>query len=82
MGALARLDYPLMRAILATGLVSMPRDALLQIVERFVAAKCGHTTGKEYAGLLEGLRPPAVLFNREVRDLLAGGVEASIRTLL
>jgi len=49
-----------------------------QVVERYVEAKFGR---KDQAALKE-LRPPAVLFNREIRSIVMGATEASIRTIL
>lgn len=76
------LSYTLMQKVLATGLLPIPKDALTQIVERFVCAKCGAKHGILYDVLSRGLRPPIVLFNRELRDMLAGTVQASIHTIL
>jgi hypothetical protein len=76
------LSCALMRELLSTGLITLPKDALMEIVERFAGAKCGGRQGKEFNDLIKGMRPPAVMFNRELRDLLTGTVEASIRTVL
>jgi hypothetical protein len=72
------LSYSLMRRLLASGLVDVPREKLTEVVERYVEAKFGF---KDPAALKE-LRPPAVLFNREIRSMLMGATEASIRTVL
>lgn len=76
------LSCHLMNKLLATGLVSMPTKELMHIVERFVSAKCGATGGKEFDSIMKTLRPPAVMFNRELRQILVGTVEASIHTVL
>jgi len=76
------LSCSLMTKLLATGLICMPKDALTEVVERFACAKCGGKHGIEYANLLQSFRPPAVLFNREFRDMLVGTVVASIHTIL
>merc|ERR1712146_169764 len=75
------LNCNLMHRLLATGLVSMPTNELMQVVESYAEAKCGSKNGRDYAVLMKSLRPPVVMFNRELRDLLTGSVEASIRTL-
>jgi hypothetical protein len=76
------LTYPLMKRVLASGLIAMPRDALTEVVVRFVEAKTGGKRGGAFDNLLAGLRPPVVLFNRENRELLAGVQTFSIQSIL
>lgn len=78
---LHELSRSLMRRIMGSGLVSMPKEALMEVVEQYALAKCG-CKDKEYTELCDSLRPPAALFNRAHRDMLMGGVAASIRTVL
>lgn len=76
------LSCNLMNKLLATGLVSMPTKELMHVIGRFVGAKCGATSGKEFDSIMKTLRPPAVMFNRELREILVGTVDASIHTVL
>lgn len=74
------LSCPLMQKLLATGLLEIPHDELMHIVYRYALAKCGSL--EKSGALLSSLRPPVVMFNREMRDLLTGNIETSIRAVL
>merc|ERR1711879_283829 len=72
----------LMERLLGCGLIDMPKEELTRVVERFAESKSGDGSGKEYERLIERLRPPRVLFNRELRAMLLCEVEPSIRAVL
>lgn len=76
------LSVPLMHRLLSSGLVGVSTRALLEIVAAFVRVKCGLKADEEgdennvvYESLFARLRPPLVLFNRQERQRLCGGVE-------
>lgn len=74
------LPIPLMYRLLASGLISMNTQQMIEIVQSFASSKSScHAKRK---ALSKNLLPPKVLFNRELRDMLLGGQEISIRTVL
>lgn len=78
---LHELTPQLMHRLLSSGLVEMSTHALLDLVDGFARTKCGLQGDEEgipnyaeYERLSASLRPPAVLFNRQERQRLCGGL--------
>lgn len=81
---LHQISIPLMHRLLSSGRVAMSTQPLLEAVEKFIRARCGRTDTcpEERAKLVAQMTPPAVLFNRQIRGLLLGRVDTTIRAVL
>lgn len=68
--AIHALSAGLFQRLLASGLVDAPTASLLGTVKMFAKLKAASGEATDARALCQSLRPPAVLFNREVRSRL------------